>query len=184
MGVFVALNTQRNNIKPVFLGIGPMVVLLGRLAARALQRIGAWKSANSDGVGHSPYSFDLIWVAFGVFGIGSHMSGLALSSGEISFVGSFACWAGTIGLLVGLLAILAIAVMAVLVSSTSIKFRNGFCVLANRAGLCYSGFRHGCLLLINSYRLEPLAAQTVGGSFYYSERVGRINHKVTRRFFL
>ncbi len=46
-----------------------------------------------------------------------------------------------------------------------VKVRQWFSLLAFRAGLCYDGFRHDCLLQLNRYCLGPAQAQSYAGSF-------------------
>ena len=55
---------------------------------------------------------------------------------------------------------------------TFVKLRKRFCLLANTADFHYDWLRHGRLLLINDYCLEPVAAQTAFGLLYNSRPLG------------
>ena len=61
--------------------------------------------------------------------------------------------------------------------ATSVKLRQWKSFVASITGLCYDGFKHDCLLLINSCVRAICGSHPTGGLFYYNSLLPLINPK-------
>lgn len=174
----VTFATQRYNIQPIFFGVIWMVINLCCLATLAGKGGRPWQLVHEYGVCHSAacLSFQRD-VALGP--VSCHQSfafiGMSVSAfGYASFFG-FLVFPFAYSTLfhrsrhssIKTSAILAPALATRWITGASMKLRNIFNVLALGTPSCYNGLRHGCLLLINSYCLEPVAATYCGRLVLY-----------------
>ena len=158
MKIFMTLRTNRDNIKPMFRFIGPMVILFCLLAAcTPIMMCGEQFSCTNS-------TTDFV-------------SGLFLFG--IVFIITFACLFAFVGLEISLfdlfvffgLAILPRAVFAIILQPVTRAFRKlgqWKDSLAFRTSFCFNWFRHGLIPYIKSC-LEPVSGYIpVSGLLYYS----------------
>ncbi len=168
----VTRNTDRNNIKPLLLGIAFVVMVLLCLFATRTQK-GIWSGyfieANSvtDSVSCLSFAFMQAPVS-----LSAHLTFLCL---VIAFTGSFTLLTASVqffgglrvvALLVGFNASFTFTLVSILVARVIVKLRDWLKLFASVASFCYDWFRHGFFLIKKSC-LEPSGSQPPYGSCYY-----------------
>ncbi len=216
-------HTNRNNIKPMLLGVTvPMMVLLRRLwAIMTESRIRSGQFAGFDCILYGDHSFTMIrmasvepfvrglaFFALLIFLKCSTKSGFAFGGLVISFLRDFKlfseavffisffvngpaffgfivtkysfamCYLAFFGFSIRLIVIasanLTFRLKPIFLRSIPGKFRNRFDFFASGTSFRYDLLRHGRLLLISDYCLEPLQTQYLCGSSYCSKKKGGV----------
>ncbi len=190
----MTFNTDRYNVKPMPWGIAmPMVIILSLCGAvMALQAIGSGQFASSNGLPNSfagtnfvrmtLYVASLCCFAFFCFGVfaglnsSSYSTKLALRITPFCNLAFFALFIAFqynfafVCLVIVFLgfgeAYFAIVAKPILSTTVFVKFRDRLSFFAMGTSFCYDLLRHGFFLSKKSC-LEPVAALTAVGSFYY-----------------
>lgn len=180
---FMTFHTNRNYVKPMFWFVTPMVILLGFFGAiMTLQDVKVGEFAISNSIIYSNPGFCMIRMAskktfysclksnfafrcFLIFLICFTMNSFAFFALSITFVGGFAFFR----LLISFFARFAIALKPISLCSVFVKLRKRFNLVAFRASFRYDLFSHN-QLPYSWLRLEPIAAHTVVGLFYFTTR--------------
>lgn len=160
----MTIETKRNNIEPMFTSIAFVVVVLLRLLRTivALEGIGLRQPASSEPVAHGRTGLNTIWIS-------------RFSVPDGFQVGSFSLFCETISNPGSLMAVFALIYKSILHFGMFIKFQSWFNILASTASFRFNWFRHGRLLLISDYCLEPVASYTLAvGSLYCSRFMGGV----------
>ncbi len=166
--------TQWNYIKMMLNFVAFMVMIfLCLLPTRTLQNIRSGQFTGTNGIINNLASFNATWIFYLV--ILCIFSGLAFVSFPESFYSKF-IFIGLPLVFLNNFSFFALPIttcrrfpfFALIVPFGSSFAFFSLLVLALRGCFCYNLLRHFRLLLISDYCLEPVAAQTAGGSSYYN----------------
>ena len=175
--------TKRYNIKPIFgLVSATMVIMFCLLATRTSQRLNIGQSAISNNILYYPVGFVMFGIIYAplFFAFGCIIyTFLSLSKSFsynfispfllVAFLSSLPFFALMIYFVAYQYTGLALGMVPIFLASVFIKLGKWLGLLAFVTVLCYDCFRHN-QFLSNWLCLEPLVAQTTGGSFYYIAR--------------
>jgi len=180
----MTMDTNRNNIKPVFRRIAFMVMVVYRLVAtRTLQRIRSRQCTSTNCATNSTCSFfiNIIWVLIMKTFLHSPKSRSTFIALSITFVRSLTLFTPPIIFVIGFLvdfsfftlsiilfAGFAYSCVSIFVACMLIKFSKRFDLLASATSFRYDLLSH-FRLLIRRLWLEPYAPPVgVSGSLYYN----------------
>ncbi len=188
----MAFCTNRNNVKPMFLGITFVVMaVLCLCATRAFRLAGTGHFTDPDGFTQSTMGRSL----FGVFGVVTEhipiMGNFAFSALVVAFISSLSFCALLVSLMASFIflcllisptiefvAVFAPAGIAILRGTSFVKLRNGFNLFASSAGFCYDWFSHLVLSLKKNYLVRAgQGLQSLFGSLHYCHIHGHVKHK-------
>ena len=176
-------NTNSNNIKPMFLGIAfVMMVLLCLITTGAFENCDTWNFACFNSIVYGTICFHAFWItlilskifslafSFTLFALHIALASyfaffsfvITLINGSVNFFAFFA-------LLIAFHAILAMITITIFLSAIFMKFRNWFDLFASRTSFCYDCVIHR-LFLNKRLCLGHLQANPVFGSFYYKRK--------------
>ncbi len=190
---------NRNDIEPMFLGIAKVMMVLGSWfrAVNAPQSLGGGNSAFLNCTAHCTPGSYLVYV----FPVKAFFASLAFlgTSKTVNSISKCLCFLvfttigcdfirmlsvvsanrffARIGLLVFTLACLATGAISAFLCSIFVKLRNGLNFFAFATLFVYDGFKHDCLLLINSCVRAICGHDPAGGLFHYRDHSIRFNQK-------
>lgn len=189
----MALNTQRNNVKPMLRRIAvPMMVFFCLCGAVMAFEFACWLNIavfNSVTYNCSRwifFTFHIMFLFCTIFLCQTMSFADCFNSKWMFLVKSLGCLTVClftffclrsrfaniyiVAMLTLAMALFAMIEMPIFSCGMLGKFSNRFSLVANTAGFGYDCLRHGRLSLINDYCLEPLESQSLCGSPYYTTR--------------
>ena len=168
MNIFMTKSANRNNIENILIIISLVVVIMLCLliALRTLQGIDIRQFACLNSVCNSPVCFSKIWAfLFNSINIFKILL-FAYCAITIFLHVLFAVFCSVLFSAMKSVTYFAISLKAIFSMFAFVKFRKRLSFLADTTSFCYDLLRHGCFLN-KQLCLEPVAAQTAVGSFYY-----------------